>query len=513
MPIDAQQRNLALGAVVLLVIVAAIEAPFAHLPLTRLDAFIPAVQTVIFFADLLTAILLFAQYSIQPRPALLVLASGYCASGAFAFLQTLAFPGAYAPAGLIGDGLNSPAWFFVWWHVTFPAAVLIYALTKDTDIAPPDARRPTGLIIAATVGCVLALVAALTWLALAGHDYLPGLYVGGVTQQTRFANNINLFMWCWGMTVVVVIFARRRTILDLWLVVTLFAWMPNFLIAWSVTTVRFSLGWYSGRIFGLIASCTVLAVLLTETTVLYGRLANAVTLLRRERANRLMSLDAATSAMAHEISQPLTAISANSSAALISLEKTPPALDDAQSALADIVDETMRTAKIIASVRNVFRRREGQWQPASINDVAREILTLLQHDIGASGISISTQYQNVPLVLADRTQLQQVILNLVKNAMEAIKDAPGSSQRRLHLATRSEASEVVLSVEDSGPGIAAADQDQIFKPFFTTKSTGMGLGLAFSRTIIEEHGGNLRLVKTGPSGTVFEIALPVSLAT
>ncbi|HWL75265.1 MAG TPA: MASE4 domain-containing protein, partial [Burkholderiaceae bacterium] len=231
MPIDAQQRNLAVGVVVLLIVVAAIEAPFAHLQLTRLDAFIPAVQTVIFFADLLTAILLFAQYSIHPRPALLALASGYCASGTFAFLQTLAFPGAYAPAGLIGDGVDSPAWFFVWWHVTFPAAVLIYALTKDIDITGREAWRRTGVVIATTVACVLAFIAALTWLAVAGDDYLPSLYVGGVTQQTRFANNINLFMWCWGMMVVVILFARRRTILDLWLVVTLFAWMPNFLIA------------------------------------------------------------------------------------------------------------------------------------------------------------------------------------------------------------------------------------------------------------------------------------------
>jgi signal transduction histidine kinase len=511
MPINAQQRNFAIFAVALLIVVAAIEAPFAHLELTRVDAFIPVLQTIICFADLITAVLLFAQFSIQPQPALLALASGYCASGSFAFLQTLAFPGAYARAGLIGDGVDSPAWFFVWWHVTFPAAVLIYALTKDSDIAGSNTGRRAGVLIATTVACALAFIAALTWLAIAGGDYLPRLYVGGITQQTLFANNINLFMWCWGMTVVVVIFARRRTILDLWIVVTLFAWMPNFLIAAVVTTVRFSLGWYSARIFGLIASCTVLAVLLTETTLLYGRLANAVTSLRRERANRLMSLDAATSAMAHEIRQPLTAIGANVAAALHFLKKTPVELDDAREALADINDATQRADKILNSIRDLFQRKEEQWQLTSINDVAREILTLVQPDIRANRISVLTEYQDALLLLGDRTQLQQVILNLINNAIEAMTATAPSSERRLRLTTKlNGGSEVLLSVEDSGPGIAAANQDLVFEPFFTTKRTGMGLGLAISQTVIEQHGGKLRVKKTGPNGTVFEVALPLA---
>jgi signal transduction histidine kinase len=367
-------------------------------------------------------------------------------------------------------------------------------------------------VIGATVVCVLAVIVALTWLALARGNYLPALYVGGVTQQTAFANNINLFMWCWGMTVVGVIFARRRTILDLWLVVTLFAWMPNFLIAAVVTTVRFSLGWYSARIFGLIASCTVLAVLLTETTVLYARLANAVTLLRRERANRLMSLDAATSAIVHEIRQPLTTIGANASAALMLLEKTPPEIDEARSSLTDIGHATNRAENIIASVRDLFRKKnEDQWQQISINDVAQTILTLLQPDIRANGISIVTEYEEVPPLRADRTQLEQVIFNLVRNALEAMIATPRSAARYLRVTTRLNGrSGVVLSVEDSGRGILGENRDRLFEPFFTTKLAGTGLGLAISRTIVEEHGGSLRLTKTGSNGTVFEINLPLN---
>ena len=131
MPATGQQKAITVGVAVLLIVAAAVIAPFASIQLGRIDAFIPVLQTALSIADFITATLLFAQYSIQPQRALLALASGYMFSGSFAFLQTLAFPGGYAPTGLIGDGPNSPAWIYVLWHTTFPAAILVYALSKD----------------------------------------------------------------------------------------------------------------------------------------------------------------------------------------------------------------------------------------------------------------------------------------------------------------------------------------------------------------------------------------------
>ena len=123
--------------------------------------------------DLVTAALLFAQYSIQPQRALLALASGYIFSGSFAFLQTLAFPGGYAPAGLIGDGPNSPAWIYVLWHTTFPAAILVYALSKDTIGAASCRAERQWPAIAFTIACVLAVIAGLTWIVTTKTEYLP----------------------------------------------------------------------------------------------------------------------------------------------------------------------------------------------------------------------------------------------------------------------------------------------------------------------------------------------------
>src|SRR5882757_1207870 len=239
LPATGQQRAMAVGVAVLLVVAAAVIAPFASIQLGRVDAFIPVLQTALSIADLITAAILFAQYSIQPQRALLALASGYIFSGSFAFLQTLAFPGGYAPAGLIGDGSNTPAWMYVLWHTTFSAAILVYALSKNTTGAARLPGRPALTAIVITVACVLAVIAGLTWIVTTKAEYLPKFYNSDVAVQTRLGNQINFALWLWGATALTVLFFRRRTILDLWLMVILFAYMPNFLVAMIGSSVRF----------------------------------------------------------------------------------------------------------------------------------------------------------------------------------------------------------------------------------------------------------------------------------
>ena len=130
-PATKQERRVALAIILILTLVFIVIAPFASVQLPRVDAFVPALQTVLCVTDLITAALLFSLYSIQPLPGLLALASGYIFSGLFAFLQTLAFPGAYAPSGLIGDPLSSAPYLFFLWHIAFPLAVTAYALSDD----------------------------------------------------------------------------------------------------------------------------------------------------------------------------------------------------------------------------------------------------------------------------------------------------------------------------------------------------------------------------------------------
>jgi signal transduction histidine kinase len=513
-PATTEQRRIAAGIITVLMVVAALVAPFADKQLGRVDAFIPVLQTVLTVADLITAVLLFAQHLIVPQRALLAVASAYLCSASFAFLQTLTFPGAYAPAGIMGDGFNSPAWFFVLWHVTFPLGILIYALLKEERKSAVQLEGSAEASIALTVFAVFLIIAGLAWLATAGVENLPAFYTTSVIQQTRLGNRVNVGLLLWHGVVLVVLLVRRRTLLDIWLIVILAAWMPNFLVAALASSVRFSLGWYAARGFALIASFMLLSVLLTEMTVLYSRLANAFLLLRRERANRLMSVDAATAAIAHEVRTPLAAIALNANTALGQLRSKPPILDEVDVILEDIEADGVRANEVISSVRALFKNTAGDRTTVLLEDLARQALRLAEPELQANQVSVTTEFlDNRAHVYADATQLQQLILNLIRNAIDAMSSV-APELRQLGLATKiRKGSTVLLSVQDTGAGIPVVDHDRIFDAFFTTKPSGMGLGLAISRTIVENHGGSLRLAKSGPNGSIFEIALPMSAAT
>jgi PAS domain S-box-containing protein len=286
MPANAGHYKIASGGLIVLIALLTIVMPFAAIPLRRVDAFTPVIQTLICVANLLTATFLFAHYWVQPQRALLALASGFAFSGLFAFLQTLAFPDAYGPGVLIGDPLNSAVWLFSFWHTVFPVAVIVYTLTKDSGDAVQQPSRSTGVTIGITVACVVMATAGLSWVATAGAEYLPSLYETA-TKRAPFAKIVSLYLALLTIVAVALLFVRRHTILDQWLILTLLGWLPTFLAGVALATMRFSLGWYMARVYALLAGSSLLFVLLAETLFLYKRLANTVILLRRERADRL----------------------------------------------------------------------------------------------------------------------------------------------------------------------------------------------------------------------------------
>ena len=513
MPISARERGIAFSVIIVLAVIDVMVAPFANVRLARVDGFIPAVQTVMCFIDLLIATLLFTQYSIYPARAVLTVASGYIFSGLFAFIQTLAFPGVYSSTGLIGDGLNSAAWIFALWHTTFPLALIVYALSKDRRDVGRLPGRSIALNLAVTITFVLVTTAALIWLAVDGATYLPALFINTV-QQTPASNTVNIFLAAVNLAAFVLLFVRRRTILDHWLIVVLFAWWPTFLVGIFVTYIRFSAGWYVARVVALVASSTLLVVLLAETSALYARLSNAYLLVRRERTDRLVTVEAATAAMAHELRQPLTAIASRGTAGLNWLKRTPPELNRVSECLVSVVDAAHRANEIIAAIRGLFRDTPTQRAMIQINDICREVLNLVQDELRVEAITATAEYQeNLPQTHAAHAQIQQVILNLVKNAIDAVRSG-SSGNRRLRLVTGFDGkSSVSVYIQDSGDGIAPQYRDRIFDPFFTTKPRGMGLGLSICRAIAEEHGGELRLSKTDSHGTSFELILPIGSAS
>ena len=198
-------------------------------------------------------------------------------------------------------------------------------------------------------------------------------------------------------------------------------------------------------------------------------------------------------AFAHELAQPLTAILGNAEAALELLPPETPALSDIRDMLRDIVKDDVRASEVIQRLRSMLTQGEIQRRPVDLNQVVRDVLALARSDLITRNVSVTTQLDSqAPLVVADPVQLQQVLLNLIVNACEAMSGiAP--SQRRLTIATRTvdEGRALECSVADRGCGLPPGDAERIFQPFVTTKKQGLGLGLAICRSIIEGHGGRL----------------------
>jgi signal transduction histidine kinase len=255
----------------------------------------------------------------------------------------------------------------------------------------------------------------------------------------------------------------------------------------------------------------LLGVLLTETMLLYSRLASAITLQRRERTNRLLSVDAVTGAIAHELRTPLGAIALNAGTALSQLRSSPRDLKDLEDILGDIEADSHRAAAMISSIREMTTRTTKRSVLTSAEEVAWLALRLLKHDLQINEVFVTTEFQGgLPDVRIDGLELQQVLLNLVRNAIDAMNSSPPEA-RRLQLKTSFDGrSTVLLSIQDSGRGISADDRARIFDPFFTTKPDGMGLGLAISSTLVSNRGGKLGLVKSDDEGSIFEIAMPIA---
>jgi PAS domain S-box-containing protein len=233
--------------------------------------------------------------------------------------------------------------------------------------------------------------------------------------------------------------------------------------------------------------------------------------LERERENKLMNIDAITASIAHEVKQPLTAIATTASSALRFSEKTPPDYDEVRAALIRIVRDSRRASEVFDGIRALFRKADQAREPLDVSEITREVLQSLRGELKDHGIETRTELAaELPPVRGHRSQLQQVIVNLVHNAIEAM-DTTTVRSRVLRLKTELRGSDaIIVAVEDSGPGIDPTQLDEIFEAFVTTKADGMGLGLAICRRIIQGHGGELSVLSDGKSGALFRFVLPIN---
>ncbi len=226
-------------------------------------------------------------------------------------------------------------------------------------------------------------------------------------------------------------------------------------------------------------------------------------------ANRVATMGQLTASIAHEVNQPIAATVTNAQAALRWLGAEPPNLDEVQQALGRIVRDGSRAGAVVGRIRNLIKKEPPGDERVDINAAIREVIELTRSEAMKNGVLVQTDLvEGLPAVQGDRVEMQQVILNLILNAMEAMSDMNEGPRELLIGAGTTESGEVHVTVRDSGPGLTPATHELLFKPFYTTKPKGLGLGLSISRSIIELHGGRLWASANSPRGAVFQFALP-----
>ncbi len=519
LPAGRRERRLALAVVLVSVAIFLAAVPFAKKPLGQVWAFIPIYESALVINDLITAVLLFGQSSILRSRALFVLASGYLFTTFMTVSHALTFPGLFSPAGLLGAGPQSTAWLYMFWHGGFPLLVIAYALLKDGG---RETSRPSGrahVAVLSSIAAVFVAVCGLTLLATAGQDSLPAIMRGN--HYTPAMIIVVSSTWVLSLLTLIFLWWRRpHTVLDLWLMVVMCAWLFDIALAAVLNAGRFDLGFYAGRIYGLLAASFVLMVLLIESGKLYAQLVEAHEGERRERQRAQRAEEAAAAAnrakseflsrMSHELRTPLNAILGFGQ--VLEMERLETAQREsvgyilkAGHHLLGLIDEVLDIARIEAG------RLRLSLEPVSVKvtlDEARSLIRPLAEERKIR-LRVEPPERADLYVLADPQRLKQVLLNLLSNGVKYNREGGEVTLS----CEEAHGNRLRFKVTDTGPGIPPDRIERLFAPFERlgaegTGVEGTGLGLALSKALVEAMAGALGVESVVGRGSTFWMELP-----
>ena len=513
-PTRARERKAAAAAAVVSSVGFCLVAPFAQVQLAAVSAFIPLNQAAFFISDLITAILLLAQVPHVRSRALVILAFGYVFDALMIVPHTLTFPGLFSPLGLLGAGEQSTAWIYMFWHSGFPLFVIVYAVTRGH---PKHDRLPASFwktMTGASFGIVL-LVSVFTLLATAGQELLPPVMSGN--YYTPYARIFTAATWLFSVVALVVLYRRRRaSALDLWLAVVMLAWVFDVALSAVLNHGRFDLGFYAGRVYGLIAASFVLIALLVESSYLYARVQQSQEQLAQ--AQKMEAMGMLTGGIAHDFNNLLAVIQAN----IELLEHQFGPVEHGH--LVRLLGPAKRAVESGVSLTRdllAFARQETMGATnIDINRLVGKTSDLLGRTLGAA-IRIETVLSEIPCRCSvEPSQLENALLNLAVNARDAmpqggaltietgIVDLVNGTAAALAIPPGRYAA---ISVSDTGTGMPADVQSHAFEPFYTTKGPehGTGLGLSQVYGFVSRSGGYVRLVSKPGQGTTVRMYLPI----
>ena len=518
LPAGRGDRRLALTVVLVSVVVFLVAAPFAKVQLAQVWAFIPVYESALVINDVITAVLLFGQFGILRSRALLVLASGYLFTAFIAVAHALTFPGLFSPTGLLGARPQSTAWLYMFWHGGFPLLVIAYALLKAEKRETSRPRGRARVPVLSSVAAVLLVVCGLTLLATVGQDSLPAIMRGN--NYTPAMITVVSSVWTSSLFALVFLWRRRpHSVLDLWLMVVMCAWLFDIALAAVLNHGRFDLGFYAGRIYGLLAASFVLLVLLLESARLYARLVEAHASERKERqlvqqrtaeltaVNK--ELEAFSYSVSHDLRAPLRAVDGY---ARILEEDYGERMDAEGLRLLGVVRASAgRMGQLIDDLLDFSRlgRQRLNTRQVQLDDLVNQTIEELRSD--CQGRRIDFVVGNLGIAEADPGLLKQALANLLSNAIKFTRD---KNPAVVEVGCRGEAEageEKIYYVKDNGAGFDMRYSDKLFGVFqrlhCADEYEGTGVGLAIVQRVIDRHGGRIWADSRPGEGATFHFTL------
>jgi signal transduction histidine kinase len=514
-PAGRGDRRLALAVATASVAVFFAAAAFAKLPLAQVPAFVPVYESWLVILGLITAVLLFGQFAMVRERSLYLLACGYLFTAFTAVAHALSLPGVFSPTGLLGAGPQS-TWLVMFRHAGFPLLVVAYALVKGRR-GRLFGWSPGVEVLAGIAGVALA-VSALTLLATAGANALPAIMEG----DRYTAAMIAVVSTVWGLGVVALLVlwrVRPHTVLDLWLMVVMCAWVFDIALSAVLNAGRFDLGFYAGRIYGLLAAGLVLVVMLLENGTLYAKLVQARESERRERrlveekSIELAALNKELEAFSHTVSQDLrTPLRVVDGYATMIEEDHGQQLDaNARRLLTVLRASAQQMAQMIEDLLAFSRLGRGRptTQRVPLEELVRGVIAELPMSYADRAIEFTVG--GLGVADADPALLKQAFTNLIGNS---VKYTRGRFPAQVEIGCsppESPGNATVYYVKDNGAGFDMRQSHRLFGVFQRFHSPqefeGTGVGLAMVERIVRRHGGRIWAESRPNEGAVFYFTL------